>query len=591
MVELLDNMIDKETRLSEARIFEKFPVGVFVIERNGLIDYINSEAARLIGFENSSEARNRSLQDIDSIINCGLGNAFNKILNGDIFRVLEHRCSNRLGHFAVLSIHAGPYRQSDGTIIGALVTVQDAASSYHKKAELEEAILELSIMTEVSEALSSTADPESVLRIILTAVTANQGLGFNRAFLFLVNEEGDKLIGKIAVGPANPEEAGLIWSRLSSQQRTLSDLLNEYLENENNAGFTLTSLINEWEIPLRVQSVFSRAIEENSWLNIKRDDEKNELTKEILARLNTDHLAVAPIISKDKKLGLIVADNQITGKEISPSVMNLLQAFANHTAVAVERSKLYDNLIAHADELEEKNKLLAQTEEQMIQIEKMSVIGELTSSIAHELRSPLAVIGGFANLMLSAAKNDANTEYLNIILSEARRTENVLHEVLDFSRASRTKSRKLDFNLLVQQTYELLRSRLHVSRKPPRLRLMTQNSFIWGNPDQLQHALFQFMNLALEETTHEGEISVITSATDSTVRLTVEFSGGEKSRKSVIRALNQIFNNPGGTYKLAIIAAGETIKYHGGEYGIEGTKNEIPKIFIELPINKGVAND
>jgi hypothetical protein len=121
--------------------------------------------------------------------------------------------------------------------------------------------------------------------------------------------------------------------------------------------------------------------------------------------------------------------------------------------------------------------------------------------------------------------------------------------------------------------------------------LSRENLTIWGNPDQLQHALFQFMNLAIDETTGECGVSVTSSKCDNRARLEIGFSGENSARVRVVRTLNQIFNNPGGTQRLAIIAAGETIKYHGGDYGIEGSERNLPKIYIELPIREGEQND
>ncbi len=572
-------------------LFTDSSLGFLIVNERSLVEFINDEAARIIGFDNINEAHGYSLQDIDSVISCNLMEVYSSVMKGNIFQKKEHRCTNRRGHFIVLSLYCSPYRQSDDRIAGLFAIIQDVTSFYRKKAELEGAICELSIMSQVAEALSSTADLETALQIILTGITANQGLSFNRAFLFLIDENQTVLRGKIAVGPGNPEEAGEIWSRLAQQPKTLIELLNDYVERENSSSFSLSSMISGWEIPLNESSVFGQAMNTAQWANVHIQDDLAAKSKEILKRLKTDHLAVAPIISKDRKLGLIAADNQITAKRITDSHMQLLQTFANNTAVAIERSQLYHNLIEHSAKLEEKNKLLARSQEQMVRVEKMSVIGELTSSIAHELRNPLAVIGGFANLILSAGKNDANSEYLNIILAEAKRAESVLHQVLDFSRASRTKSRDIDFNMLVKQTHELLVSRLKHYQKPPTLDLSEEKHIVWGNPDQLQHALYQFMNLSTEEMTDECDVGISTQMCENQVRLTVEFSGNDKTRERVARTLNQIFNNPGGTYKLSIIVAGETIRYHGGNFGIESSEGSLPKILIELPFKRGDTND
>ncbi|RKX23878.1 MAG: hypothetical protein DRP46_14085, partial [Candidatus Zixiibacteriota bacterium] len=438
-----------------------------------------------------------------------------------------------------------------------------------------------------SEALSSAVDPDEVLRIILTAVTANQGLGFNRAFLFLLDNQEEKLKAIMAVGPGSPEEAGEIWSRLSQQQKSLIEMLSDYRERENNSDKTLSSLVEGWEIGIDDSAAFSRAINDAVGVNVLSDPGLDQATKDILERLNTVNLAVAPIVSNGKRLGLIAADNQITRKAIRNSDVELLQTFANQTAVAIERSQLHENLVEHAACLEEKNRQIAESQEQIIRIEKMSVIGELTSSIAHELRNPLTVIGGFANLMLSAGTQDGNSEYLNIILSEAKRAESVLNQVLDFSRASKTRTRAIDFNNLVGQTYELLLSRVKHSTKPPKRESWENQIMVWGNPDQLQHALFQYMSLTVEELTGECRVRFRTGSRDGMVCFSIGFDGDEKALAKVKTTLKQIFGSSTGTQKLSIIVAGETIKYHGGGFGLSEGRDEQPEIYIELPEYKG----
>ena len=587
MVALVDSLSTRIDIESLKSTYDNHPLGVFVVNNEGQIDYLNKEAARIVGADTIDNAGGLSLHDIDLIMNWGLFGAYQSILNGEDFHLHEHRCSNCRGHYAVLNVFCSPYRNNGEGISGVLVILQDVTESSKRKAELEEAIYELSIMGQVSEALSSAVDPDEVLRIILTAVTANQGLGFNRAFLFLLDNQEEKLKAIMAVGPGSPEEAGEIWSRLSQQQKSLIEMLSDYRERENNSDKTLSSLVEGWEIGIDDSAAFSRAINNAVGVNVLSDPALDQATKDILERLNTVNLAVAPIVSNGKRLGLIAADNQITRKAIRDSDVELLQTFANQTAVAIERSQLHENLVEHAACLEEKNRQIAESQEQIIRIEKMSVIGELTSSIAHELRNPLTVIGGFANLMLSAGTQDGNSEYLNIILSEAKRAESVLNQVLDFSRASKTRTRAIDFNNLVGQTYELLLSRVKHSTKPPKMESSENRIMVWGNPDQLQHALFQYMSLTVEELTGECRVRFRTGSRDGMVCFSIGFDGDEKALAKVKTTLKQIFGSSTGTQKLSIIVAGETIKYHGGGFGLSEGRDEQPEIYIELPEYKG----
>ena len=567
------------------------PVGFFTADHHGIIRCLDSEAARLIGYDCIEDVVGKSLFDIDINLECGLLDEFTSIQSGTVLRLKEHRCTNRRGNFAVIDVICGPLRQEKGDISGVFGFLHDVTESWKKKSDLEEAIFELSVMSQVSDALSSTADLDDVLKIILTGVTASQGLGFNRAFLFLVDSDGRNLEGKVAVGPSSPEEAGHIWSRLSGQPRALREILSNYTECEDSGKSSLTSQISMMHISLDSANIFSDVVKNGLGTLADKNDISNDESMEILTRLNSDCLALAPIISKGKRLGLIVADNQITGKEISPSVVDLLQTFANQTAVAIERSRLYDSQLERARELENINKQLAESQDQMIRVEKMSVIGELTSSIAHELRNPLTVIGGFANLLLTTGQLDGSSEYLNIILSEGKRAESVLHQVLDFSRASRTKTRLVELNSMVNTTYELLLSKLNRAQKPPKLNLIDGELKAWGNPDQLQHAILQFMLMTVEELTGECSVEFSTRRNKNKVRMYIEFTGNENARAKVVKTLKQMFGNPSGTQKLSILVAGETLKYHGGNYGVEGSKENLPRLYIELPEYKGGNNE
>lgn len=557
--------------------------GFFVTDESGILQFLNDEAARIFGFKNAHEALGYSLNDFDININCGLSEAFDKILKGESFKKNEHRCTNRIGHFAVLNISLGPFREEGRGISGVKGIILDVTGTYQRKSKLEEANYVLSVISQVSEALTSAAELNDVLRIILTGVTANQGLGFNRAILLLINEKENILEGKIAIGPSSPEEAHEIWSHLAGRHRTLLELLDDYQDNEKSSAFTVSSEIENWKVDLNKPNIFGDALQSGSGTIVNENDELTSESFEIFNHLQIESLAVVPIISKGRKLGIIAADNKITGIRITETRVELLRIFANNCAIAIEHARLYDKVLERAEELEKINLQLANSQEQIIRAEKMSVIGELTSSIAHELKNPLMVIGGFANLMISSGDAGDNAEYLNIILSETQRSESVLHQVLDFSRASKTCSREIEFNTLVKEAYDYFQTKTKFKQKGINLKLNGALANVWGNPDQLLHVILQFIHLTAEGMTDECRAELKTSHQDNSVRLTIEFKGPTKAKDNATKIYDRIFGNSNGTQRMSLIVAGETIKYHGGNYGVENPGDEWPILYIELP--------
>ncbi len=583
MSTVLEQSIDTSDRTVFHRNMGNSPLGFVYINRSGKIEYMNRTAKEIVGLDNDPYEFNMSVKELDTVIGCGIPDCFEHIMAGNSVDIADHHFLNLKKQLRSINIYSNSFLSHNNEVRGAFAIFADVTPAYREKTRLAKADYILSLIAQVSEAVSSTAELEDVLKIILVAVTARQGLGFNRAFLFLMNESANALTGTMAIGPASPEDAQQIWSRLENKHRTLLELLNENLGKENSSIPRLSAMIQGWPIPLETAGVLKKALDEGKGINITGRASIGADSYPILDRLQSDFLVVAPIISRGKRMGVILADNRITGQPISDYLVDLLQTFANHMALAIERSQLYDKIMERAAELEEKNRQLAESQEQIIRAEKMSVIGELTSSIAHELRNPLTVIGGFANLMLTAGDAGPNTEYLNIILTETKRAESAIHQVLDFSKASKTANRPIDFNLLVGQTFEMLLSKLKFSRRKPALTMSGQTTGVFGNPDQLMHALFQFMWLSVEETTGECKITISTEMDDGFARMKIGFSGDESKRDNLVKVLGQLFSSATGTQKLTMIVAGETVRCHGGNFGLEGTKEGFPTIYVELP--------
>ncbi|MEK6816817.1 MAG: hypothetical protein AABY09_04340, partial [Nanoarchaeota archaeon] len=75
------------------------------------------------------------------------------------------------------------------------------------KRELERMEWEFSMLYEVSNAMRTTLKLDQIFYIILTALTSHEGLGFNRAMVFLVNNKENALEGVMGIGPHSAEEA------------------------------------------------------------------------------------------------------------------------------------------------------------------------------------------------------------------------------------------------------------------------------------------------------------------------------------------------------------------------------------------------
>jgi PAS domain S-box-containing protein len=568
--------------------FDSSPIGVFAIDQLGRFLYVNATAADMLGFSSPQEADGKPVSQLEFFFSTDvLRRLLSTASGGDPFSVDCFPGTNLSGHFAYYALSCHTVRQAQDQLIGAFGVISDVSDYALGRQQLDGKIEELSILSQIAQVLSSKLDTDDVLRVILTGVTARQGLGFNRAMLFLVDRRTGALHGRLAIGPDNAEEAGRIWSSLETRSQTLVDILFLYEKESAGHANSLMERIQSVTIDSHGESLFSRALAGKTSFIAHPSDELDDETQSILRRLGNNQIAMTPLISRDRPVGLLVVDNAITRKPITTDDLRFLTLIAEQTANAVERSYLYSDLREHAAEMEDMNRKLKETQNKIIEAEKMSVIGEITSAVAHELRNPLTIIGGFANLMAKNLPPDSpDTEYLNIIIAETQRAESVLTDVLDFSRASRTEDTRHELFAIIQQAVDMLRmrvgrNRVHITVSEPETPLP-----VWGNGDQLLHAIYQVMYTMSQSISETLETTLTCHRFDDTARVEIKVRQANGKREEIIKVLTKLFGGDKNTEKLPLLVAQETIKHHGGSLEVETAQEKTPILSLSFPCCK-----
>ncbi len=181
-----------------------------------------------------------------------------------------------------------------------------------------------------------------------------------------------------------------------------------------------------------------------------------------------------------------------------------------------DRKKLEDDLKASKGQLLEKIGIIDELYEHIVQSEKSRAIAEHTAEVAHELRQPLAVIGGFARRMYRQiqtckhADPKEQEECFAIIVKEVERLEDILKGLIDFTRQKTLTKRRVDPNSLIQLVLDIYKVRLQ--EKSLRLEVdFGEIGEVLLDPDRFQQVVRNLVSNAIEASRYSGMIRIETA--------------------------------------------------------------------------------
>jgi len=301
---------------------------------------------------------------------------------------------------------------------------------------LDNKTLEVRFLHELGSVLQSSVDLEEVLSVALTAITAGKGFGMNRAFLLLVDRDHSSLNGYLAIGPRNYEEACQTWNEIAGNDMDLQNLAQNFRINKLSAERAkFRDILEQLSVPLSAESnILIKVLDGKSPVLIEDAFHHPDVHPGLAHLLGVDTFLLMPLHSRNRRIGMIIADNCITHRRITEEDMHSLETFSFPVAFAIERASLYDRLQVELNRVTEAGSKLKEQQELIVRMEKMALVGRITSSVAHSIRNPLMVIGGFARSMLKTTPpSDPKRDFIESIVSEARQLEGVLDEILNYS--------------------------------------------------------------------------------------------------------------------------------------------------------------
>jgi signal transduction histidine kinase len=506
----------------------------------------------------------------------------------DLTARLSSRCMNCPVFTANRSRSQGK-RYSDQAMVDTLDALlldsgQLAAEVKRLGAESRSKSAQVTLLSEVGRALQSTMEVDQLLLVILTAVTAGDGLGFNRAFLLLVNEMESAIKGRVAVGPADPDEADRIWKAMRDESKSLGQILSKLSYSARGGDKGIMRIAERLDLHLDPSDNLVAACLDGGTSLIVQQADDDPRARSLAGILGNDHFLIVPLVAEGKKLGAILADNFITGRRILPQDVRLLETFASQAALAILNASLHKKLRDRLRQLEQAHEELRLSHLELVRAEASVALGGLAATLVHDLKAPLVSIGLMARATASRlSKRDTTRGSLEKIAEKATEIETYLREMAQSAGRRRAGTEKVDLSLLIKDCLELMRGLILRSGVKQVTRFNHSGGMVQGSRVELRQMFLNLFQNALEAMPHGGTLTVETADQGPMTKILIRDTGQGIPEEAAAKIFSAFFSTKAGGSGLGLFTAKRVARDHGGRIALESEPGSGACFTIMLP--------
>ncbi|MCC7142040.1 MAG: GAF domain-containing protein [Candidatus Eisenbacteria bacterium] len=293
---------------------------------------------------------------------------------------------------------------------------------------------------------------------------------------------------------------------------------------------------------------------------------------------------LVPLVAFERTVGVL----GVGGRSVDRALplfhrgdVDFLSLLCAQAAVAVKNAQLFG-------QVKETERRLRETQNLLLQSEKLAALGEMSAKVAHEIRNPLSAVGGFARrIQRNLPTQDPNAQFAELIVKEIERLEAILTEQLEFARMSRPRLQNLDPNVLVKETLLLLHDAAHQAGVILLEEITPDLPPVLLDGDKVKQVLLNILRNALEAVSEGNRILVRTARVDGDLRIEIA-NDGQALPGDILDSLFVPFATakPGGT-GLGLAVARQIVQDHGGEIQVRTGAEPWSVIFtISFPIRE-----
>ena len=286
------------------------------------------------------------------------------------------------------------------------------------------------------------------------------------------------------------------------------------------------------------------------------------------------------------------------GGEIQGIKMEMEEIRQNSTLRLKKRWGIFgyisSNINEMLDTIEKDNRERHKLERQLNQKEKLASLGNMVAGVAHEVKTPLAIIKTRIQMwQQDVQKNTEMAEHISpdsmqMVINEINRMSNLVKRLLIFSRPIENKMKPTDINKLISEVSNFINIDRSINDISVELELYPDKLVVPADENSIKQVLLNVLDNSIEAMTNGGKITIISKIDVENEKVSIQISDTGEGIPDEI--MNKIFE-PFFTSKLTGSGLGlaisyESVKAHNGEISFLKNDDRGTKCIIKLPIHQ-----
>ncbi len=235
---------------------------------------------------------------------------------------------------------------------------------------------------------------------------------------------------------------------------------------------------------------------------------------------------------------------------------------------------------------------LTETQEGLIQAEKLSSLGQLAASIAHEVNNPLSGVLVYTQLLNKKISNDNYSKdialnYLGKMEQELTRSTKLVRNLLDFARQSPPALRETPINEVINRALDLVAHSAHVKHIQINRSLSPELPKLMADPEQLQQVAVNIILNAVQAMPNGGTLNLSSSLENGQIKLEFQDTGCGISPENLHKLFTPFFTTK---KEVKGVGLGLAVSYgivqrHHGKILVKSKEGEGATFTVLLPLN------